>query len=588
MAVDVQVPILVYSDANGEHSFPLDRESITIGRSPGQDLVLPDPCVSRHHAVIVREGVDFAVIDQKSSYGTYVNGTRVERAMLRDDDLLQLGSLESSKLRFRKPSAARGKDRLSSTGTVLLTSLKSLKGLSTQDDTQRPAAHEIGQLNWLLSAARQLNEGGAVTDILTTLLQLTLQLTGVERGFVFLKEGDEMKLARGLNADGAIIEEDSTVSRRAMQRAIESEKKFSISDTLTDNAASAWASVMANRIRSIYCIPLRKRESGSSASKLLGLLYLDSQIGPGNLSEVDHQLLDTLATEAAALLHNALLAEAEYKARQAREELAVAAKIQSGLMSIALPVIPYAVVQARTTPCLEIGGDFFNAVGLDDCLCAGIADVSGKGVSAAIVAATLQGIIHAQLMSRIGLTEIAAQLNQFLYTRSVGKYVTLVLFKLYRDGSMEYLNCGHIEPVIVRGNTIERLTESNLIVGLLPEVVYTSGFFSLQPGDRLLLVTDGVVEAENAAGDVFGNAGLDQVAIGEDIDGILRRVAIYHAPSPAQDDCTLLEVHYTGGAAETEEAEATGAHLGTAAEAGLSARPHRSFRAPSAAHSAAK
>jgi sigma-B regulation protein RsbU (phosphoserine phosphatase) len=543
MAVDLEVPTLTYTDANGEHRIPVDRDKVSIGRSPGQDVVLPDPCVSRQHAIIVKEGADFTIVDQKSSYGTFVNGVRLERSVLHDGDLLQLGSLESSKLRFSMPAPEKAHDRRNSTGTSLLTSLH---GLQRPDDTERPVAHEIGQLNWLLSAARQLNAGGAIADILTTLLQLTLQLTGVERGFVFLRQGDEMKLARGLTSDGSIVQEDSTVSRRAIKRAIESESKFSVSDTLTDNAASAWASVMANRIRSIYCIPLRKRDAGNSPSKLLGLLYLDSQIGPGHLTEVDHQLLDTIATEAAALLHNALLAEAEYKARQAREELAVAAKIQSDLMSIAIPVLPYAVLQAKSTPCLEIGGDFFNAIALDDCLCAGIADVSGKGVSAAIVAATLQGIIHAQLMSRQGLPEIAAQLNQFLYTRKVGKYVTLVLFKLYPDGHVEYLNCGHIQPLVVRGNQIERLTDSNLIVGLLPEVTYVSGECTLHPGDRLLLVTDGLVEAENSAGEPFGNPGLDEVAHFEDIDTILDHVAIFQAPNPAQDDCTLLKVQYTG------------------------------------------
>lgn len=583
MPVDLEVPTITYSDAAGDHSVPLDRSSISLGRSPGQDIMLADSCVSRQHAVILREGAEFAVIDQKSSYGTFVNGVRVERAPLRDADVIQLGSTESTRLRFRVP--AHADERLPAGGTALFTSLQ---GLRADDETLRPAAHEIGQLNWLLSAARQLNAGGAITDILTTLLQLTLQLTGVERGFVFLKAGGEMKLARGLTADGVIVQEDSTVSRRAMQRAIESDSKFSISDTLTDNAASAWASVMANRIRSIYCLPLRKREAGGTPATLLGLLYLDSQIGPGNLSEVDHQLLDTIATEAAALLHNALLAEAEFKARQVREELAVAAKIQSGLMSITLPVLPYAVLQARSVPCLEIGGDFYNTIALDDCLCAGIADVSGKGVSAAIVAATLQGIIHAQLLARQSLTEIAAQLNQFLYTRQVGKYVTLVLFKLWTDGRVEYLNCGHIQPVALRGGQIERLTESNPIVGLLPEVTYTSGECTLRPGDRLLLVTDGIVEAENPAGDIFGDAGLDEIAFTDDIDAILHRVAEFHAPNPAEDDCTLLQVEFTGGSSSisAQEAERTGGRSAPGKTApdksNISSRRHRGFRGASA------
>jgi serine phosphatase RsbU (regulator of sigma subunit) len=536
-------PTLNYTDADGDHSFVLDRDSTSIGRSAGQDLVLHDPRISRKHVVILRENGVYQVLDQGSTHGSFVNGARIEKAALKDGDVLQLGSLVGLKVHFRSTS---GKRESTDHKTIVSELLSSFHELTPVPDGGHPTTGEIGKLSWLLSAARQLNAGGAIGEILTTLLQLTLQITGVERGFVFLLEGEEMKLARGLNAGGHLIEEDGTVSRRAMQAAIESGSKFSIRDTLRDEAASAWASVISNSIRSVYCIPLRKRDMGSGKSTLMGLLYLDSQIGPGYLSEVDHQLLDTIATEAAALLHNALLAEAENQARRAREEMAVAAKIQSGLMSIALPVLPWAALQAKMIPCLEVGGDFFNAVALDDCLCAGIADVSGKGVAAAIVAATLQGIIHAQLASRQRLPEIAAQLNQFLFARSVGKYATLVLLKLYKDGRVEYLNCGHIAPVLVRGDQRERLCESNTVVGLLPDVTYCSGHFTLQAGDRLLLVTDGLVEAENEAGEAFGDDGLDRIAHLPEIEDILEHVARFQAHNHAQDDCTALQVQYLG------------------------------------------
>src|SRR5208282_3629680 len=148
----------------------------------------------------------------------------------------------------------------------------------------------------------------------------------------------------------------------------------------------------------------------------------------------DDLILDTIAAEAAGLLQNALLAEAEQKARQAREELAVAARIHSGLMSMVLPVLSYATLDAKSVPCLAIGGDFYDAVVLEDCICVSLVDVSGKGVAAAIVAATLQGIIHSQLAARQGLPEIAATVNQFLCERNVGKYATMVIVKLFPDG----------------------------------------------------------------------------------------------------------------------------------------------------------
>ena len=310
---------------------------------------------------------------------------------------------------------------------------------------------------------------------------------------------------------------------------------------------------MGNNIRSIYCIPLRKRDARGHHTTLLGLLYLDSQVGAGPLNAVDHQLLDTVSTEAAALLHNALLAEEEYKARRAREELALAAEIHSGLMSISMPVIPFAHLHARTVPCHEIGGDFFDAISQPDCVCFAIADVSGKGLPAAIVAATIQGIIHAQFLAGRSLPSIAAQLNQFLCTRKVGRYATMVLARLYPDGRLEYINCGHVQPIEVHTHGVTRLEQSNLIVGLIPEAIYEAAESHLNPGDRLLLITDGIVEAECPTGEAFGEPRLSEVVQRCDLHGILDEVSHFHAPNDPQDDCTLMEVTFTG----TERAEKT-------------------------------
>jgi len=540
----MNVPRLSYTDADGAHSVVLDSVSTSLGRSAGQNVVLRDAFVSRRHAIIVREGSTYTVVDQESRHGTFLNTVRVQRAALKPGDVLQLGSLQGPMLRFQfQPLSEEGDGAPRSTVTQLL---KSLNEFATPDGEHRPATREIEKLNWLLSAVRELNAGGAIMDILTSLLQLTLQLTGVERGFVFLSQGGEMRLARGLNAHGETVEEDSTVSRRAMRKAIESKLKFSVSDTRADESVSEWPSVLVNRIRSIYCIPLRNRASATDASQLLGLLYLDSQIGPGNLTEVDHQVLDTIATEAAALVQNALLAEADLKARQAREELAIAARIHAGLMSIALPVIPYAAIQARAAPCLAIGGDFYDAVALDDCVCVTIADVSGKGVPAAIVAATLQGIIHTQLLAGQSLPEIAALVNLFLCTRNVGKYATMVMLRLFPDGRVEYLNCGHIAPLSILGAEVRRLEQNEMIVGLIEGANYASAHDLLRPGERLLLVTDGVTEAENSNGEAFSDSGLNSVAHYRDIEEILDHVAKFCAPNPAQDDCTLVEIRYNG------------------------------------------
>jgi len=538
------VMMLSYCDTDGQRTWILDRASTSIGRSAGQDVVLHDPGVSRHHAVIERDGDIYTVVDQGSTRGTFLNGVRVEREVLKPEDVLQMGSVHSAELRFHLPEGHGSANTAYPLPADDL--LTSIRGIHLPGGEVGTAAREMGQLKWLLQAARQLNQGGAIEEVLGVLLRLTLQLTGLERGFVFLCEDGEIRFAQGLGAQGRIVEEDSSISRQAMQTAIHSELKFSVSDTLAHERVSEWSSVLANQIRSIYCIPLRKPAPAREPARLLGLLYLDSQIRPGRLSEVDHQLLDTIATEAAALLHNALLAAEDEKARHAREELAFAARIHQGLMSNTLPDIPYAVLRAKSVPCLAIGGDFFDVVALDECVCVTVVDVSGKGIPAAIVAATLQGILHAQLLAGQSLAQVASMVNLFLCTRDVGKYATMVIVRLFPDGQFEYLNCGHIQPLVISGAEVRQLRESNLIVGLVAEASYTTAHDRLRPGERILLATDGLTEAENTLGELFGESGLTAIAQLDEIDAMLEHVAGFHAPNPAQDDMTLIDVRYHG------------------------------------------
>jgi len=533
-------PALKYTDLDGEHCFTLAAESTSIGRSPDQDLVLKEAYVSRRHALITKQNGHFELVDQNSSHGTFLNGQRVQRAQLKSGDSLQFGSLNAATFRFLLPGIS---DSSSSLAAGLLSALSVFA--PTDKNIPQPA-RELEKLSFLLNAARQLNAGGAITDIFHALLQLSLQLTGVERGFVYLLEGEEMRLALGLRSDGSTVEEDPSVSHRAMQKAIESDSKFFLSDTLADDSASGWASVLANSIRSIYCIPLRKHISPAEPNRLLGVLYLDSQIGAGSLSEIDHQVLDTLANEASTLLHNALLAKTEIIARQAAEELAVAASIHSGLMSMKMPRIAYAELRARSLPCHAIGGDFYDAIVLDDSICVVIADVSGKGVPASIVAATLQGIIHALMLTGQSLPEIADLVNRFLCTRQVGKYATMIVLKLFPNGCVEYMNCGHIPPLLVTAAGTQYLEEGNLIVGIIAEATYASSQFTLQPGDRILLTTDGITEIEDRSGQQIGIDGLAGLAHLPNLETVIAHLITVQASSEAQDDWTLMDIRYTG------------------------------------------
>ena len=144
-----------------------------------------------------------------------------------------------------------------------------------------------------------------------------------------------------------------------------------------------------------------------------------------------------------------------------QRELEVAKHIQQQLMPAAIPQVPYATVKAYSRPCSEIGGDFFDVIPTENGLTLLVVDVSGKGVPAAVLASTIQGMLFALLTSRRPLAE-AITLNEYLCQRDVGKYATLVAIHLPPDGELEILNAGSVEPFsFPRHGSIASLQQSS-------------------------------------------------------------------------------------------------------------------------------
>ena len=187
---------------------------------------------------------------------------------------------------------------------------------------------------------------------------------------------------------------------------------------------------------------------------------------------MDNDLLDTISTEAAALVENAFLAQAEEASRRYREELNIAAAIQQGLMEFAIPKLPYAKVHARSVACKEVGGDFYDVIATAECLYTVIADISGKGVSAAILASTLQGLLYGMLLAGQPLAEIAEVAIGYICEKNVQKYATMILVKLDPDGGFEYVNCGHVQPLLANSEGVKRLENANMVVGLIEEATF--------------------------------------------------------------------------------------------------------------------
>jgi serine phosphatase RsbU (regulator of sigma subunit) len=526
-------------DGSSRRTVVINRFPFVIGRSSECDLALPQSYVSRNHATITHDGAQFLLQDTNSRHGTFVNGEQVTSRTLQPGDRIQFGSREGPQLRF-----AAG-DRHEPTVPNILSQLH---GISAQHS-------DLEKLRWFLEAARELNSAGQVDRVLASLLETTLALAKVERGYVFLTGANgALEMALGRDATGKVLTDAPTVSRTVLRQATRGTDQFIVTDTLTAEGEVP-ESIVASSIHTIICIPLRRTRQtrhGESAEdtagrQVFGALYLESHFQPGGLSDVDHDLMRTIAREAAALVDNAQLAAIEDQARKHQEELQIAARIQQGLMAVQIPAFPFAGIQAHSIACSAVGGDFFDVIiSGEDTLNVALVDVSGKGISAAILASTLQGMLHVQLEAGQPLDAIAAATNRYLCLKAVGKYATMLLLRLHQDGRLEYLNCGHVKPRLCSDAGVSRLEQSNVPVGLLDGAEYTAGNVTLRPGWRFILVSDGITEAEDAQGEFFGDERLDSASLCGDLPGVLQRMADFCAGHPANDDCTIVQVIFTG------------------------------------------
>jgi sigma-B regulation protein RsbU (phosphoserine phosphatase) len=543
-------PALVLVQGNEQKNIVLNRTPFSVGRKVDKDLVIADPRVSRDHAQIVLEAEGFFLVDQGSKHGTFVNGERIQRQKLERNDRLEFGARDSAYAIF---NPAHG------TSNTAREFLSQISGIQISQE-----ATDLEKLTLFLEAARKLNTAGVLDEILMTMLEVTLRLTRAERGYVFLKDDEgKLRLAAGRNSKGEALLDDKTISHSALDESLRSNSEFLLTDTGSSMDLAARQSIVAYDLRTVICIPLRKRQvqatrdqqtpaPSAASSEVAGVLYVDSRFASREFSGVGHDILRAIATEAGSLIENARLVQAEEESRRYQQELTIAASIQQRLMQVKIPEVPFAKLRGKNLSCKEIGGDFFDAINTKEGLAVVLADVSGKGVSAALLASTLQGMIYSHLSSGMPLLDVVSAVNHFFTEKLVGeKYATVLLARLRRDGDLEYVNCGHVQPLLICGGEVMRPPHGNVPVGLLADATFESARCQLNSGDRFILVTDGVTEAENAMGDFFEDSRLEAAAAKTPtLEGIFTAVSEFCAGNPLNDDCTVVEIVYSNAGTE--------------------------------------
>jgi sigma-B regulation protein RsbU (phosphoserine phosphatase) len=546
---------LVVIDPNGHRSrVAIDPIPFNIGRQPESNLIVRDSRVSRAHARILVENGEYVLEDLGSRHGTFVNAKRITRQLLANSDKIEFGAQDSYQLIFALDGAE----------------LKRLMDQVSAVDKQAPVhgvGANLGKLRAILDLARTLQSSFSIDDVLVSVVDTALAITGAERGFLLLRGagGLETRVARHRKGHN-LQETDLRVPRDVIHRALQHRRELlSMNfDPLGAGDTRPQNSIADLELRSVICVPLVRIRTGhgdstnivSTGNETVGVLYMDSRVVAADLAGGNRELLQTLAIEASTVLENARLLQEERAKHQMEEELRLARTIQQSLLPGTLPSDGWLAASGSSVASHEVGGDYYDMTVVNaHCWSAVVADVSGKGVSSALLASLLQGALITGTESTEAMSHRMERLNRFLIDRTGGeKYATVFYSLLDRDGQFSYVNAAHCPPLIVRANGERLELDANgMPVGLVETAAFPVLTQQLAPGDKVVIYTDGVTEAQNTEGQFFGKRRLREIVEAQAAntcakihDAIQAGVAVFTEGAAQSDDITVLVVEFRG------------------------------------------
>jgi serine phosphatase RsbU (regulator of sigma subunit)/pSer/pThr/pTyr-binding forkhead associated (FHA) protein len=550
---------LVVVDPNGHRKrVPVDPIPFLIGRQPENHLILRDSRVSRSHARIVVENGVYVLEDIGSRHGTFVNGKRVQRKALENTDRVEFGAQDSYQLLFALDGAE-------------LKRLMEQVGGGEQAAAPLGVGSNLAKLRAILDLARTLQSSFSIDEVLASVVDTALTITGAERGFLLLRAvaGAELETRVARNRRGQNLREtDLRVPREVIRRALEQRRELlsmnfeplGAEETRPEN------SIADLELRSVICVPLVRIRAGQSnatsvlvtGNETVGVLYMDSRLLAADLAGGNRELLQTLAIEASTVLENARLLQEEQSKHLMEEELRLARTIQQSLLPRSLPGEGWLRASGSSLASHEVGGDYYDVTRVSShCWSAVVADVSGKGVGSALLASLLQGALITATEHPEAMGHRMTRLNRFLLDRTGGeKYATVFYCLLHGDGRMYYVNAAHCPPMLVRANG-ERLEleASGTPVGLVETAEFAVVEQRLAAGDKIVIYSDGVTEAQNLEKRFFGKRRLREVVeshAGHSCaaihDAIQEAVAAFTEGAAQSDDITLVVLEFSGTA----------------------------------------
>jgi len=531
---------LQVTDSSGRRLVTLDKPVFLIGRRTAADLQLVNADVSREHAEITNDGMRYLLRDRGSRYGTFVNGEQITERPLEHGDRIRLGRTDAIELVFMTDGSSS-------------THISGLRDIGSDADLRQMAA--------ILNGLRALGSGRVLEEVLTLVLDSAIDVTKADRGFIMLARPDgelEFKTARGrgrITLPGTSFTTSAKIPREVFQTG---ESRI-VGDLMEGNLAGMHDGTIAIGIRHVLCVPLNVNPMATEQNikpHIIGVLYLDGRERTTILSQQTRSSLEAFATQAALAIESArLYAESAEKARIERD-LLVAAQIQQALLPTGSFETSFVDLAASSVPCRTVGGDFFDYLDLGARgFGFGLGDVAGKGAPAALLAAAVQSNFIAQAPVSADPADTLTRVNNALLRRAIeARFATMFHGVVDVDGNLSYCNGGQEPPlVLARNDGISWLEEGGPVLGLLPGATYAFDRVKLEPGDLVVICSDGVTEARNAAGEEFGRERLIEAMAGchgtkpdSALERLFGAVRKFSQGTPQGDDITGLVLRYRG------------------------------------------
>lgn len=500
--------------ASGE-KHPLGNEPVIIGRSPEKcRVVLPANAVSREHARIVPSNGQYFVEDLQSRNKTYVNNKVVEGRFpspLKNGDNIKICDFlfsfhdENAKGPFPTKKSNREDDEEDTSNTTVEATFNRASPQQFLDTQPQEKLRAILDISTALS--KTLDVQALLPQIADELFKVFKQ---ADRCFI-IELDDEDRLRPVVVKVRRHAAGNERFSRTIVRKCLSELKSFLSEDASSDSDVSAAQSIAEFKIRSVMCVPLATQDG-----KPIGVIQLDSQDRTKKFSQDDLKLLVCVAGQASIAIENARLHETLLVQQKLEEENKAATKVQRGFLPQSFPILPGYEFFAHYTAARTVGGDYYDFIPLTKSRIAVLlGDVSGKGVPAALLMARLSGEARVSMITQPDIASAVTHLNEQLMMANLeDRYVTLSAAVIDpANNRVELVSAGHLSPLVYRqaSKKLEKVFEKDtgdFPVGWVPGHRYTSYPVTLEPGDSLIVYTDGIEDAQPASGQRFTEDGV--------------------------------------------------------------------------------